>query len=116
MERIRGRERCHLLLSRQVPFPKALDAYYCQRPAPISITPDPIAFYGALFPTQQFLLFFVLPLPAWAMIGGIFAYDAYGAIFRPGSGTDSAGHVGGILAGLGAALLVRRRGFRGFRF
>lgn len=75
-----------------------------------------IAFYGALFPTTQFLLFFVLPLPAWAVIGGIFAYDAYGAIFNPASGTDSAGHMGGILAGLGAAVLLRRRMFGGRRF
>jgi rhomboid-like protein len=52
-------------------------------------------------------------MPAWALIGGIFAYDAYSAISRPGSGTDSAGHVGGLMAGLGAALFARRRGFGG---
>ncbi|RSH93830.1 hypothetical protein EHS25_006479 [Saitozyma podzolica] len=74
-----------------------------------------LAFYAALFPNTTFLLFFVVPMPAWAMVGGIFAYDAYSAIFRPESGTDSAGHVGGILAGLGAAMMVRRRGPRAFR-
>jgi membrane associated rhomboid family serine protease len=52
-------------------------------------------------------------MPAWVLIGGMFAYDGYSAFFRPGSGTDSAGHVGGIMAGLGAALLARRRGMGG---
>lgn len=67
------------------------------------------AFYAAMFPNSTFLLFFIVPLPAWALVGGVFAWDAYGAIVRPGSGTDSAGHVGGILAGLIAAGLTRRR-------
>jgi membrane associated rhomboid family serine protease len=32
-----------------------------------------LAFYGALFPNTTFLLFFIVPMPAWVMIGGIFA-------------------------------------------
>lgn len=32
-----------------------------------------LAFYGALFPTQQFLFFFVLPVPAWLLLGGMFS-------------------------------------------
>ncbi|KAI9638029.1 uncharacterized protein MKK02DRAFT_31543 [Dioszegia hungarica] len=72
-----------------------------------------LGFYGAIFPNTTFLLFFVLPMPAWVLIGGMFAYDGYSAFFRPGSGTDSAGHVGGIMAGLGAALFARRRGMGG---
>jgi rhomboid-like protein len=74
---------------------------------------DSLAFYGAIFPKTTFLLFFVLPMPAWALIGGMFAYDAYSAVTNPGSGTDSAGHVGGIVAGLAAAAWARRRGLGG---
>lgn len=69
-----------------------------------------LAFYGAFFPNTTWLLFFVVPMPAWVMIGGLFAYDCYSAVFRPQSGTDSAGHIGGILAGLLAAMRLRRRG------
>ncbi|RXK36879.1 hypothetical protein M231_05853 [Tremella mesenterica] len=69
-----------------------------------------LAFYGALFPQTTFLFFFIVPMPAWVMLGGIFVYDLYSATYRPMSGTDSAAHVGGILAGLGAAWAVRRRG------
>jgi len=61
-----------------------------------------------LFPRQTFLLYFVVPMPAWVLIGGIFAWDAYSAVFAP-STTDSAGHVGGLAAGLAAAMYVRRR-------
>lgn len=32
-----------------------------------------LAFYAALFPNTTFLLFFVVPMPAWVMVGGIFA-------------------------------------------
>jgi len=32
-----------------------------------------IAFFAAMFPQTQFLLFFVVPMPAWLFAGGIFA-------------------------------------------
>jgi membrane associated rhomboid family serine protease len=32
-----------------------------------------LSYYATIFPTQQFLLFFVVPVPAWAAVGGIFA-------------------------------------------
>ena len=34
---------------------------------------DRIAFFAAMFPNTQFLLFFVVPMPAWLFAGGIFA-------------------------------------------
>jgi rhomboid-like protein len=94
-----------------------------------------------MFPQTQFLLFFVVPMPAWLFAGGIFAvsplllhihscccpstiyivkdhntradtqYDLFGALYRPNSTTDSAGHLGGIVAGLGAAMLFRKGRF-----
>jgi len=76
-------------------------------------------------------------MPAWLFAGGIFAvsplllssqafcyiyrqrpqdsadpqYDLFGALYRPNSTTDSAGHLGGIVAGLGAAMLFRKGRF-----
>jgi hypothetical protein len=38
-------------------------------------------------------------------------YDLFGALYRPNSTTDSAGHLGGIVAGLGAAMLFRKGRF-----
>ncbi|WRT67449.1 uncharacterized protein IL334_004420 [Kwoniella shivajii] len=70
-----------------------------------------LSFYGAMFPQSTVLMFFVVPMPVWVAISGIFAWDFYGALFRPNSGTDSAGHLGGIVYGLGAALAMRRGGF-----
>lgn len=32
-----------------------------------------LSFYGALFPKQTFLFMFVIPMPAWALISGLFA-------------------------------------------
>ncbi|WVQ78442.1 hypothetical protein IAT38_000528 [Cryptococcus sp. DSM 104549] len=71
-----------------------------------------LAYYGAIFPQQQVLMFFIIPMPVWVAIGGLFAYDLYGAILQPFSGTDSAGHIGGIVYGLMAALSYRRGGWR----
>ncbi|WVR05439.1 hypothetical protein IAU60_002455 [Kwoniella sp. DSM 27419] len=70
-----------------------------------------LSFYGATFPQSTVLMFFVIPMPVWAAISGIFAWDFYSALFRPNSGTDSAGHLGGIIYGLGAAMALRRGGF-----
>ncbi|KAM0791267.1 hypothetical protein ACM66B_005743 [Microbotryomycetes sp. NB124-2] len=67
-----------------------------------------LACFATMFPTTTFLLFFVVPVPAWLCVGGIFAWDLYGSLRRRGGTTDSAGHVGGILAGVAWAL--RRAG------
>lgn len=73
-----------------------------------------LAYYATIFPKQQFLLMFVLPVPAWLAVGGIFAYDLYSSIRSPYALTDSAGHIGGILAGVAFALASKGRGgFRG---
>ncbi|POY74586.1 hypothetical protein BMF94_2347 [Rhodotorula taiwanensis] len=59
-----------------------------------------ISFFAAAYPRQTFLLFFVVPVPAWLCVSGIFAWDLYNGLFRRGGMTDSAGHVGGMLAGV----------------
>lgn len=69
-----------------------------------------LSFFAATFPKTQFLMFFVIPMPAWVAVGGIFAYDLYLSISTPNAKTDSAGHIGGILAGIAFALVRRGRG------
>ena len=52
-------------------------------------------------PSSTIYLFFAIPMPAWACIGGLFAWEWYCANFPPAqSHTDSVGHVGGLLAGV----------------
>lgn len=67
--------------------------------------------FACVHPTATFLIFFVIPAPAWACVSGIFAWDLYHAAGTPKGRTDSAGHVGGILAGI----LFWRFGLRGVR-
>lgn len=68
-----------------------------------------LAFYATLFPRSTFLLFFVVPMPAWLLVGGMFGYDFFQAVTGRQSRTDSAGHAGGIVAGVVAGLLFRGR-------
>lgn len=67
--------------------------------------------FACVHPTATFLVFFVIPAPAWAVVSGIFAWDLWHAARLPGGQIDSAGHVGGILAGI----LFWRFGLRGVR-
>ncbi|KIR28711.1 hypothetical protein I309_02203 [Cryptococcus deuterogattii LA55] len=52
-----------------------------------------LAYYGALFPNSQVLLFFVIPMPVWVAIGGIFAVSLffYLLVFRYSSSLGSPG-------------------------
>ncbi|GAA5925612.1 rhomboid family intramembrane serine protease [Sporobolomyces koalae] len=59
-----------------------------------------LAYFAAVMPRATFLLFFVVPVPAWLCVSGLFAWDFYNATSRRGGMTDSAGHVGGIASGL----------------
>ncbi|KAG9022067.1 hypothetical protein FRB95_000912 [Tulasnella sp. JGI-2019a] len=68
-----------------------------------------IAFYATLAPTSTFLLFAIVPMPAWLCVGGMAAYDLYGAFMNPNRRTDGAGHLGGMLAGFLYALRLTRR-------
>ncbi|PWN46680.1 rhomboid-domain-containing protein [Violaceomyces palustris] len=68
--------------------------------------------FACVQPNATFLIFFVLPAPAWACVTGFFAWDLYSAsVHSKNSKVDSAGHVGGILAGL----LFWRFGLKGIR-
>lgn len=67
--------------------------------------------FACVHPTATFLVFFVIPAPAWAVVSGIMAWDLWHAAKTPGGATDSAGHVGGILGGI----LFWKFGLRGVR-
>ncbi|CAL1702286.1 unnamed protein product [Somion occarium] len=66
-----------------------------------------ISFFACVAPTTQFLLFGVVPVPAWAFVAGVFAYDGYSTVQDKQSGTDTANHIGGLLAGMGFYLRKR---------
>ena len=87
-------------------------------------------------PNARFLLFFVVPMPAWACIGAVACFDVYNAVtrrvrllllsrnflyilhtitktpFMQFPTLDSAGHVGGLTAG--ALYWIMRTRFRLF--
>lgn len=67
--------------------------------------------FAMVQPTATFLVFFVIPAPAWVVVSGIFAWDLFNAANTPAGAIDSAGHLGGILAGV----LFWRFGLRGIR-
>ncbi|KAL4076039.1 hypothetical protein J3A83DRAFT_4088443 [Scleroderma citrinum] len=69
-----------------------------------------LALYACAFPRNTFLIFFVIPCPAWVFLPGILLYDGWRSISDRRSTTDSAGHVGGLLTGIG--YYVWRFGFR----
>lgn len=73
-----------------------------------------LAFYGTVFPTTTFLLFFIIPMPAWALLGGLTAYEGYTLISNTMGRNDSAGHLGGLLTGIAAGWAVRSGKLRRF--
>jgi len=68
-----------------------------------------VSFLACVAPTMTFQLYGIIPVPAWLLVTGVFAYDTYSAIYDKQRGTDTAGHVAGLLAGMGYYFLVRRR-------
>ncbi|CDO74035.1 hypothetical protein BN946_scf185043.g85 [Trametes cinnabarina] len=68
-----------------------------------------ISFFACLAPTTTFLLFGIVPMPAWAFVTGIFLYDGYSALNHMRARTDTAGHIGGLLSGIGFYIAKRLR-------
>ncbi|PIL36792.1 hypothetical protein GSI_00482 [Ganoderma sinense ZZ0214-1] len=59
-----------------------------------------VSYFACVAPTTSFYIFGVLPLPAWAFVTGIFLYDGYSAVNQHRVGTDTAGHIGGLVSGI----------------
>jgi membrane associated rhomboid family serine protease len=53
-----------------------------------------------MHPQAKFLLFFVLPMPAWAVLSLMASYDTYQLLSKQRSIFDSAGHLGGLATGM----------------
>ncbi|KAH7887936.1 hypothetical protein F5I97DRAFT_927606 [Phlebopus sp. FC_14] len=60
-----------------------------------------LALYSCAFPRNTFLVFFVIPCPAWVFLPAVLLYDGWQSISDVRTTTDSPGHVGGSLAGIG---------------
>ncbi|KAI7875195.1 rhomboid-domain-containing protein [Lichtheimia hyalospora FSU 10163] len=56
-------------------------------------------FYACAFPRTTFLLFFVIPMPAIAVVLGVAGYDFYQAFTLKNEIVDSAAHLGGTAYG-----------------
>ncbi|KII95773.1 hypothetical protein PLICRDRAFT_34716 [Plicaturopsis crispa FD-325 SS-3] len=68
-----------------------------------------MALLACVSPTSKFLFFGVIPVPAWACVSGLFAYDSFRTLRGEESGTDHGGHVGGVLSGIGYFIARRLR-------
>ncbi|KAJ1722980.1 hypothetical protein LPJ53_002646 [Coemansia erecta] len=57
--------------------------------------------FACLFPQTRFLIFFVVPVPAWLATAGFITWDLMSVAKHRNSRTDGAGHLGGAAAALG---------------
>jgi len=64
-----------------------------------------LSFFACLAPRATFLIFGIVPCPAWLCISGVFIWDGYSALTGSRQGTDTAGHIGGLLGGIGYYIL-----------
>ena len=70
------------------PFPVPISTHH---PSATGAIYGTLAFFAAYAPKTTFMLFFVIPAPAWALVSGIFAYDLYSTLRRRGGAPESAG-------------------------
>ncbi|OCL02083.1 rhomboid-domain-containing protein [Glonium stellatum] len=63
---------------------------------------------ACLFPKHSVLLYGIIPVPLWLLIGGYFAFDSY-YLDKPGTKVAHAGHLGGLCFGLVYYFLRLRR-------
>ncbi|KAL0144601.1 hypothetical protein V8B55DRAFT_1454116 [Mucor lusitanicus] len=59
------------------------------------------SFFACAYPRATFLVFFIVPMPAIAVVGLFAAYDIYQASTLEGGIVDSAAHIGGVAYGAG---------------
>jgi len=70
-----------------------------------------VSLLACVSPTSTFQLYGVIPVPAWLLVTGLFTYDLYSTLSNKSGTTDTVGHIGGILAGVGYFVLKRLRVF-----
>ncbi|TEB35444.1 rhomboid-domain-containing protein [Coprinellus micaceus] len=69
-----------------------------------------VSFLACLAPTLTFQLYGIIPVPAWLAALGLFGYDMYSTYTDNRGGTDTVGHIGGMLSGAAYYLMLRRTG------
>eukprot|EP01132_Coremiostelium_polycephalum_P003851 gene3851-4798_t len=68
-----------------------------------------LAAFACLYPRATFLIFGIVPVPAWLCVGGFIAYDAYHEYKRSNTGIGHSAHLFG--AGVGILYyMLRLRG------
>ena len=68
------------------------------------------ALFACLYPRSQFLLYFVVPVPAWLCASGLVALDLYAALRAEARDrTAHFGHIGGAAFGVAYYVLAIRR-------
>ncbi|CAA7260147.1 unnamed protein product [Cyclocybe aegerita] len=70
-----------------------------------------VTLLACVAPTMTFQLYGIIPIPAWLVVSGLFSYDVYATVKNTAGTTDTMGHVGGVVAGIGYFLLKRFRVF-----
>ncbi|KAI0346922.1 rhomboid-domain-containing protein [Trametopsis cervina] len=70
-----------------------------------------VSFLACVAPTMTFQLYGIIPVPAWLLVTGVFLWDGSNAVRGVSNGIDTAGHVAGILGGIGFFLAKRFRLF-----
>ncbi|KAH8830245.1 hypothetical protein DL96DRAFT_1813323 [Flagelloscypha sp. PMI_526] len=69
-----------------------------------------ISFLACAAPRMTFMLYGIVPVPAWLAVSGIFAYDAFSTLRKSGGQTDTVAHCIGLASG--AAFYLAARGGR----
>lgn len=71
-----------------------------------------MAFLACTAPRLRFLIYGLIPVPAWLAVSGLFIMDTFSAVTgKMQQTTDTAGHVAGLLGGIGFFVLRRFRIF-----
>ncbi|KAJ7179316.1 hypothetical protein C8R46DRAFT_1073382 [Mycena filopes] len=60
-----------------------------------------ISFLAFSAPRMTLLLYGIIPVPIWLAVSGIFSYDLYRTAADKGGTSNTAAHVGGLVAGAG---------------
>ncbi|EAU84584.2 hypothetical protein CC1G_00103 [Coprinopsis cinerea okayama7 len=66
------------------------------------------SFLACAAPTLSFYIYGIIPVPAWLLVSGIFAWDAYKTVQDKRGTVDTIGHLGGLAAGAASYIVLRR--------
>jgi len=92
------------------PNPTYIEKLYLERGSLIGASGAIMAIavvFAGLFPHTSVYLYGILPVPAWAAVGGFIAWDIFSV--NRNTGVAHAGHLGGAIYGL-AYLMTLKRG------